>query len=74
MNVSLQRTESISLAQNEHQNNFMAQEDWINKNKPELYYTMIQTAEVVSKRYNISREAQDEYGLQSQQEWQMHKI
>ena len=59
--------ESISLVQNEHQNNFMAQEDWINKNKPELYYTMIQTAEVVSKRYNISREAQDEYGLQSQQ-------
>ena len=59
--------ESISLVQNEHQNNFMAQEAWINKNKPELYYTMIQTAEVVSKRYNISREEQDEYGLQSQQ-------
>ncbi|MDA9707868.1 acetyl-CoA C-acyltransferase [Alphaproteobacteria bacterium] len=59
--------ESISLVQNEHQNNFMAQEDWINKNKPELYYTMIQTAEVVSRRYNISRDTQDEYGLQSQQ-------
>ena len=59
--------ESISLVQNEHQNNFMAQEDWINKNKPELYYTMIQTAEVVSQRYNISRNTQDEYGLQSQQ-------
>ena len=59
--------ESISLVQNEHQNNFMAQEDWINKNKPELYFTMIQTAEVVSKRYNISRDTQDEYGLQSQQ-------
>ena len=59
--------ESISLVQNEHQNNFMAQEDWINKNKHELYYTMIQTAEVVSQRYNISRDTQDEYGLQSQQ-------
>ena len=59
--------ESISLVQNENQNNFMAQEDWINKNKPELYYTMIQTAEVVSQRYNISRDTQDEYGLQSQQ-------
>ncbi|MAK09255.1 MAG: acetyl-CoA C-acyltransferase [Rhodobacteraceae bacterium] len=59
--------ESISLVQNEHQNNFMSQENWINQNKPELYYTMIQTAEVVSKRYNISREEQDEYGLQSQQ-------
>ena len=58
--------ESISLVQNDHQNNFMAHEDWINKHKPELYYTMIQTAEVVSKRYNISREDQDEYGLQSQ--------
>ena len=59
--------ESISLVQNEHQNNFMAQEDWINKNKPELYYTMIQTAAVVSQRYNTSRDTQDEYGLQSQQ-------
>ena len=58
--------ESISLVQNEHQNNFMAKEEWINAHKPELYYTMIQTAEVVAKRYNISREAQDEYGLQSQ--------
>ena len=58
--------ESISLVQNEHQNNFMAKEDWINQHKPELYYTMIQTAEVVAKRYNISREDQDEYGLQSQ--------
>ncbi len=58
--------ESISLVQNDHQNNFMAHEDWINKNKPELYLSMIQTAEVVSKRYNISREEQDEYGFQSQ--------
>ncbi len=58
--------ESISLVQNEHQNSFMAQEGWINKHKPELYYSMIQTAEVVSERYNISREAQDEYSLQSQ--------
>ena len=59
--------ESISLVQNDHQNYFMAHEDWINKNKPELYFTMIQTAEVVSKRYNISREDQDIYGLQSQE-------
>ena len=58
--------ESISLVQNEHQNIFMSQEDWITKNKPELYFSMIQTAEVVSKRYNISRQQQDEYGLQSQ--------
>ena len=58
--------ESISLVQNANQNNFKAHEDWINKNKPELYFSMIQTAEVVSERYNISREEQDEYGLQSQ--------
>ncbi len=58
--------ESISLVQNEKQNNFMAQESWINQNKPELYYSMIQTAEVVAKRYNISRDDQDEYALQSQ--------
>ena len=58
--------ESISLVQNQHQNAFMSQEEWINKNKPELYFTMIQTAEVVAKRYNISRETQDEYSFQSQ--------
>ena len=58
--------ESISLVQNEKQNDFMVEEDWISKNKPELYFSMIETAEVVSKRYNISRERQDEYGLQSQ--------
>jgi acetyl-CoA C-acetyltransferase len=58
--------ESISLVQNTNQNNFKSHEDWITKNKPELYFSMIQTAEVVSERYNISREEQDEYGLQSQ--------
>jgi len=59
--------ESISCVQNEHQNDYMTQEDWIKANKPEVYYSMIQTAEVVSKRYGISRERQDEYGVQSQQ-------
>ncbi len=58
--------ESISLVQNDNQNKFMIQEEWINTNKPELYFSMIETAEVVAKRYNISRERQDEYGLQSQ--------
>ncbi len=43
------------------------QEEWITENKPELYLPMIATADIVAKRYNISREAQDEYGLQSQQ-------
>jgi acetyl-CoA C-acetyltransferase len=59
--------DSVSLTINDHSNRFMLQEEWLQKNKPEIYYTMIQTAEVVAKRYNISRERQDEYGLQSQQ-------
>jgi acetyl-CoA C-acetyltransferase len=43
------------------------QDDWLIKNKPELFMPMIGTADVVAKRYNVSREAQDEYALQSQQ-------
>ncbi len=58
--------ESISLVQNEHQNHYRAREEWIEANKPGIYYTMIQTAEVVANRYQISRETQDEYALQSQ--------
>ena len=58
--------DSLSLVQNEHQNSYRAHDEWIEQHKPELYYTMIQTAEVVAKRYDISREAQDEYALQSQ--------
>ena len=58
--------ESISLVQNENQNGHRAQEDWLNDNKPELYLPMIDTAEGVAKRYGITREQQDEYGLQSQ--------
>ncbi|SLN25466.1 acetyl-CoA C-acyltransferase [Oceanibacterium hippocampi] len=58
--------ESISLVQNEHMNRFRSENAWIAEHKPEVYYPMIQTAEVVAKRYGISREAQDEYGLQSQ--------
>jgi acetyl-CoA C-acetyltransferase len=59
--------DSISLVQNEHMNKHMVHEAWLKEHKPEIYYSMIQTAEVVSKRYRISREKQDEYALQSQQ-------
>ncbi len=59
--------ESISLVQNDKMNGFHATNEWIMKNKPELYLSMIETADIVAKRYNISREAQDEYGLISQQ-------
>jgi acetyl-CoA C-acetyltransferase len=43
------------------------QDDWLIKNKPELFMPMIQTADIVAKRYGVPREKQDEYALQSQQ-------
>lgn len=58
--------ESISLVQNEHANTYRAQNEDVLENSPHLYMPMIDTAEVVAARYKISREAQDEYGLQSQ--------
>jgi acetyl-CoA C-acetyltransferase len=58
--------ESISLVQNEHFNTHRLHEQWILESKPELYMPMIDTAEVVAKRYYVTREAQDEYALLSQ--------
>ena len=58
--------ESISCVQNE-MNQHMAHEDWLVENKPEIYWSMLQTAEEVSKRYDINRDVQDQYGAQSQQ-------
>jgi acetyl-CoA C-acetyltransferase len=57
--------ESISCVQNE-MNKHMANEDWLAEHKPEIYWTMLQTAEQVSKRYKVSREQQDRYGVDSQ--------
>jgi len=57
--------ESISCVQNE-MNKHMFTEDWLTKNKPEVYWPMLQTAEYVAKKYRIPREAQDRYGVQSQ--------
>ncbi len=59
--------ESISLVQNEHMNRYRAHDPWIKAHVPHLYMSMLETAEVVARRYGISREAQDEYALQSQQ-------
>lgn len=59
--------ESISLCQNDKINMFRGTNDWIMKNKPELYLSMIETADIVAARYNVSRESQDEYSLISQQ-------
>lgn len=58
--------ESISCVQQEL-NKHMITDPWLLKNKPEIYWDMLQTAENVAKRYNISREAMDEYGAASQQ-------
>jgi acetyl-CoA C-acetyltransferase len=58
--------ESISLVQNEHQNRFHGSDDWLLEHKPEVYMAMIETADIVAKRYKVSREKQDEFALQSQ--------
>jgi acetyl-CoA C-acetyltransferase len=58
--------ESISCVQQE-MNTHMLADPWLAKNKPEIYWNMLQTAENVAKRYNISRDAMDEYGAASQQ-------
>src|SRR5256714_5046254 len=58
--------ESISLVQNE-MNKHHFQDEWLHRHKPEIYWPMLQTAECVARRYEITREDQDRYGVQSQQ-------
>ena len=58
--------ESISCVQQE-MNTHMLADPWLAKNKPEIYWNMLQTAEQVAKRYGIGRDAMDEYGAASQQ-------
>src|SRR5690606_14939315 len=57
--------ESISCVQNES-NRHMAEDSGLLKTKPEIYWSMLQTAEQVAKRYNLTREQMDEYGARSQ--------
>ena len=59
--------ESISLVQNQHMNRFRAADPYLVQHLPEIYISMLETAEIVSERYGVSREAQDEFALQSQQ-------
>ena len=59
--------ESISLVQNQHMNLYRGKDEDLLKLAPHIYMSMLETAEIVSRRYNISRDAQDEYALQSQQ-------
>jgi len=58
--------ESISLVQNDHRNTFRLFDDTLKSPVADVYMPMIDTAEVVAKRYGISRERQDEYSLESQ--------
>jgi acetyl-CoA C-acetyltransferase len=59
--------ESISLTQSKHFNNFRGESEAVLARSPHMYMPMIETAEVVARRYGISRESQDRYALQSQQ-------
>ncbi|AOJ36185.1 acetyl-CoA C-acyltransferase [Burkholderia sp. AU30280] len=58
--------ESISCVQQE-MNRHMLNDGWLEKHKPTIYWSMLQTAETVARRYNIGRDRQDEYGVRSQQ-------
>jgi acetyl-CoA C-acetyltransferase len=58
--------DSISLVQNKNMNMFRAVDPALVAKHKDIYMPMLQTAEVVGKRYNISRDVQDEYGYQSQ--------
>jgi len=58
--------ESISCVQNEV-NKHMLADGWLVEHKPEIYWSMLQTAEQVAKRYEIPRERMDRYGAESQQ-------
>ena len=58
--------ESISCVQNEA-NRHMIQESWLMAHKPEIYWSMLQTAENVAQRYKVSKERMDHYGAGSQQ-------
>ncbi|CAD5378302.1 3-ketoacyl-CoA thiolase [Pseudomonas sp. OF001] len=59
--------ESLSLTQTKHKNSYRAQSLAVQEVVPAAYIPMLETAEIVSRRYGISRAAQDEYSLQSQQ-------
>jgi acetyl-CoA C-acetyltransferase len=58
--------ESISLVQNE-MNKHHFQDEWLHRHHCEIYWPMLQTAEYVARRYEITREDQDRYGVQSQE-------
>jgi len=58
--------ESISLTQNKHKNSYRARSVTVTEKWRHMYMTMIETAEIVARKYGVSREAQDEFALASQ--------
>ena len=58
--------ESISLVQNDKMRRDRVRDPWLEEHVPQLYMTMLETAEIVAERYQVSRDAQDEYALRSQ--------
>ena len=61
-------TESVSCVR-EHTNRFMREEPWLAENRADVYMPMIDTADLVARRYGIARERQDEYSERSQQRY-----
>ncbi|MFF7901783.1 acetyl-CoA C-acyltransferase [Streptomyces sp. NPDC007920] len=59
--------ESISLVQNEHRNSHRTLDPWLVRERPTVYTSMLETAEIVAERYGVSRDEQDEFALLSQQ-------
>ena len=59
--------ESISLVQNEHMNRYRVKDPWFETYRSDMYMSMLETAETVAERYQVTRDRQDEYALQSQQ-------
>ena len=58
--------ESISLVQNEQMNQYEARDPWLGDHKPEIFMSMLETAEIVADRYGIDRADQDVYSVESQ--------
>lgn len=59
--------ESISLVQNDNRNQYRSQDPHLLSELPQIYMSMIETAEIVAERYGVSRDVQDEFALQSQE-------
>ena len=59
--------ESISLVQNDKMNRYRSQDPWLVEHRNDIYMSMLETAEIVAERYQVTRQRQDEYALQSHQ-------